>query len=108
MRHRKNPASVERVTSTCAWCGKRILPNSEIFSLGAKAKAGTKLAGPEGGVIQLSLPLAGRAVYALVPTSTSQAKKEGNDLLFALCSRECGQALKSALQQQLDFSDRYN
>jgi hypothetical protein len=42
-------------------------------------------------------------VLAIVPTRDSPAKQEGNDLLFATCSQACGQALKEALQKQIDF-----
>ena len=109
MRRRKKLASVEQVTHICAWCGRQIEEETELFSLGAKARPGVMLPGPTGGVISMSLrPQVDKTIYALVPTSTSQAKREGNDLLFVLCSRACALALKSTLQQQLDFADRYN
>ena len=97
-----NPATI---TSICAWCGKRISKDSEIFSLGAKVKAGVNLTKQEGGVIHLPLTQPRRTVLAIVPTPDSSAKKEGNDLLFAICSQECGQALKQALQQQIEMID---
>jgi hypothetical protein len=39
----------------------------------------------------------------LVPTDNSQAKKEGNDLLFAICSQHCRGTLKQALQEELNI-----
>ncbi len=98
-----NPATA---TSTCTWCGKRIPKDAEVFSLSAKVKAGVNLANHEGGVIHLPLTRPRRTVAAIVPTHDSPAKKAGNDLLFAICSQKCGQALKQALQQQIDMIDR--
>ena len=103
---KKKPLTATTVASTCAWCSKRIPEGAEVFSLGAKTKAGVDLAGHEGGVIQLTLTQPRKTVVAIVPTQDSQAKKEGNDLLFAICSQSCGRALKTALQQQLDIIDR--
>ncbi|MFZ1040570.1 MAG: hypothetical protein WAN58_04560 [Anaerolineales bacterium] len=88
--------------STCAWCNKKISEGSEIFSLGVKVKAGVDLQGMSGRAIRLLLPESGKIITAIVPAHDSMAKKDGNDLLFAVCSQECGKALKLALQEDLD------
>lgn len=100
----KKKKSIDPIAAlhNCTWCGKRI---TEIFSLGCKAKPGMDLASHEGNIIELLLGQPPRSALAIVPTRDSQAKKEGNDLLFAICSRACGQALKIALQQQFDLMD---
>ena len=97
-----------KVISTCTWCRKRIPKGSEVFSLGAKVKSGLDLQGQEGHAMQLLLAKSGKTVTAIVPTHDSQAKKEGHDLLFAICSRQCGMALKKVLQEELDLFDRVN
>ena len=58
------------------------------------------------GVIQLSLTQPRKTIAAIVPTQDSQAKRDGYDLLFTICSQKCGRALKAALQQQIDMIDR--
>jgi len=88
--------------STCTWCNKKISKGSEIFSLGAKVKAGVDVQGMSGRAIRLLLPESGKIIIAMVPAHDSMAKKDGNDLLFGVCSQECGEALKLALQEDLD------
>ena len=89
--------------STCTWCNKKISKGSEIFSLGAKVKAGVDLQGMNGRAIRLLLPESEKIIKAIVPAHDSMAKKDGNDLLFAICSSKCGEALKLALQSDLNF-----
>ena len=89
--------------STCTWCNKKISKGSEIFSLGAKVKAGVDLPGMSGRAIRLLLPESGKIIKAIVPAHDSMAKRDGNDLLFAICSSKCGEALKLALQSDLNF-----
>ncbi len=103
---RQKRLNATAITSICAWCGKRIPKDAEVFSLGAKARAGVDLASYEGKAFQLTLTQPPKTLVAIVPTHDSQAKKEGNDLLFAICSQRCGQALKQALQRQIDMIDR--
>ncbi len=91
--------------STCAWCDKQISEDSEVFGLGVKARQGTGLGSYEGEVTPVCLALAKKTVPAIVTTSTSQAKREGNDLLFMTCSQECAGLLKEALQNEKDLFD---
>lgn len=79
------------------------LKDSEIFSLGAKATSGIDLHDQGGRVIQILLAKSEKTVNAIVPTDNSQAKNAGNDLLFAICSQQCGGALKRALQEELNI-----
>ena len=101
---KRRPISPEKATSVCAWCQKRIPPDTELFALGAKFKPGVDL--KEGSVTQLFLATTGNKIYAIIPTSDSQAKKEGKDILFTICSHSCGMALKKALEQEIDLIDR--
>lgn len=102
-RKRKHSVSWEDVVSVCAWCGKPIPEGSEVFSLGAKARPGVDLE-REGNVLELTLD-ATRKALAIIPTQDSQAKKEGWDLLFTICSEECARTLKEAVQRQIDIVD---
>ncbi|MEW6751625.1 MAG: hypothetical protein AB1505_11715 [Candidatus Latescibacterota bacterium] len=101
----KELADTTAAMGTCAWCARRIPPDAERFCLGAKARPGVDLGPCEGGVITLALVEPRRTVTAIVPTRDSQARREGNDLLFAVCSQTCGRALRAALQHQLDLTD---
>ncbi len=106
MRKIKRDIDLEKIVSTCAWCQKRIPKDSEVFSLGTKVKPEFNLKNQEGGAMQMFLATTGKMVFAIVPTSDSQAKRDGNDLIFMICSQSCGRALKKALQEELDFIDK--
>ncbi|MCJ7433702.1 MAG: hypothetical protein MUO77_09475 [Anaerolineales bacterium] len=93
----------QKIISICAWCGRKIPKNSEIFSLGAKGKPGFDVHSRAGQVVQILLVKSEKMVNAIAPTDDSQAKKVGNDLLFAICSLQCGDALKQALQEELNI-----
>lgn len=90
----------EDVLRTCAWCNKTIAPNIEVFSLGAKAQKGTYIERYRGSAIQMQLRHVDRTVSAIVPTSDSQARKDGNDFLFMLCSEQCAKQLRRALVKE--------
>jgi hypothetical protein len=95
--------SQEQATNSCAWCKKALLSEDELYSVAARVKAWVKL--PKGPVLELSLDSAHQRVTAIVPAPDSPAKQSGNDLLFAVCSQECGQAVREALHRQIDFSE---
>lgn len=108
MPKRRSRVPRERVLKSCAWCHKRIPEDTPVFSLTAKARPGVDLRSKEGDVMPLRLTQIERTVWAMVPTSDSDAKREGNDFVFMICSRACGTALKQALQQELGLVDRVN
>ncbi len=99
-RKRKRRVSWKEATSVCAWCGKHIPEDSEVFTLGAKARPGVDLE-RKGNVIELALGATKKA-HAIIPTRDSQAKAAGWDLLFVICSDECARSLKETLQKQID------
>jgi hypothetical protein len=97
-----DPKLMERLLRTCAWCTQIIPDDSEVFGFGAKARPGIDLSDKEGQFVSLDLALAEKTVFALVPTSTSQAKEEGYDLVFLACSQDCAESLKDALEFEKD------
>ena len=101
---RVDPYEVMRV---CGWCGKRISPDSEVFALGARARPGIDLKRWEDGAMQILLTSIGKTVFAIVPTNGSQARQEGKDLMLTVCCQRCGEALKKALQEEMDIIDTF-
>ena len=85
---------------TCAWCNKRIAQDTEVFSLGAKARKGISLRRYRGSIIRLQLRHEDKVLAAIIPTPDSPAKKAGNDLLFVLCSEHCAKELRRALVKE--------
>jgi hypothetical protein len=93
---------------TCAWCSKIIPDNSEIFSLGVKARPEAHIERYAGRAIIISIVTVGKKVPAIIPTNDSDAKKAGNDLLFAACSENCALAMKKVLQEEKKIFDSFN
>ena len=102
-RKRKQRVSWEDAASVCAWCGKHIPEDSEVFGFGAKVRPGFDLE-RDGNVIELALD-ATRKALVIVPTEDSEAKQMGWDLLFTVCSEECARTLKETVQEHMDFID---
>jgi hypothetical protein len=94
--------------NTCAWCNKNIPEGNEVFGLGAKLRLGINLKNREGTIISLLLATVNKNVPAIVTVTGSDAKKVGNDLLFMLCSQECGESLREVLQREIDIIDNVN
>lgn len=89
------------LTNICAWCQNRISDQTKIFWVGAKSKV--DLHREEGRITTLHLRRNGRAIQALVTTKNSEAKLQGNDLVFMVCCQGCGKFLKKTLAGESDF-----
>jgi len=90
----------EEMSHVCAWCNKVIDKDSEVFAIGAKARKGMNLKPYEGSEIQIALTQINKTVPAIVPTRNSEARKAGNDLLFMVCGKKCGELLKKAVLKE--------
>jgi hypothetical protein len=101
-RKRKKPQLEKDLA--CGWCGDDIPDDTELFGIGAKAWPDIDLTGKEGTVIDLVLERRDRNVQALVVAEDSQAKKDGKDLLFVACGESCAEALKQAVEAEIDLS----
>ena len=98
--------NAEEVIHTCAWCGKRIPENTELFSLGVKLRPGKDVSEHEGGVLSLELMSRARILHAIVPTVDSQIKRAGNDFFFMICSHACAGELRDALEEDKALGDQ--
>lgn len=101
---RKKP-KIRKVLKTCCWCGQRIGDNQEVFTLGCKKQPDINLSKFEGDIIPIRMTLINKTLWAIVPTEESDAKQEGTDFMFTICSRECGSELKEALHQEKQISE---
>jgi hypothetical protein len=86
----------------CAWCGALISDEDEVFALSAIANPFYKkqLKRREGQILPIHLVLTEKVVDAIVVAEDSQAKSEGYDFIFMLCSEACAMNLKEALLQE--------
>ena len=89
--------------STGTWCSQAIRPDAEVFGLGAKTRPGDDLKEYEGKTMPLPLHVEGKIVPAIVAPSKSQAKIEGNDIVFMISSQDCGEALREAVKEEIEI-----
>ncbi len=97
--------NVKKVATTCCWCNKKIGENQEMFALGCKKRPVVDISKYEGGVVPVTIVTIEKTIWAVVPSSDSDARKDGKDFMFMLCSEECGWALKEALKKEKDIGD---
>jgi hypothetical protein len=91
----------ERLQSECGWCGESIGEDEPVFGIGGRALPGIDLSLVQGKVIEISLGGVARQVLAAVAAFDSDAKRAGNDLMFMVCSKTCGQRLQAAVAVEL-------
>ena len=93
--------------SKCAWCQNSISEDAEVVGVGAKLKPDVDLSEYESHCIQISLVSEEKPIYMMVTAQDSEAKKEGSDAMFLLCSIECGKKLKHVLAKEVSIGNMF-
>jgi hypothetical protein len=95
----------EKALGRCAWCGKAIPDDVEVFGVDGKLRPGVDLSAFEGAGVRIALASCNKNLIAIVPAADSDARRVGKEILFMTCSEACGFALKSAVQQDLALGE---
>lgn len=98
----------EVLINTCAWCLRHIADNEEHYGFGTRVNQSINIEDKEGQFITLELALQDRLLPALVPSRTSQARRDGFDLIFITCSAKCAQEIKAALELEREAFKNYS
>ena len=85
----------------CAWCQGKIQEYDEVFDVGAKLKPDVDLSEFESHCIQIDLVSEKESVYMLVTAKGSEAKHNGSDGMFLLCSEKCRENFKHVLEKEI-------
>ena len=93
----------EEALSKCAWCQSHITDHMEVLGLGAKLKPEVDLSEYESHCIQIGLVSEEKPVRMMVTAQGSQARSNGNDGMFLVCSEGCGEKLKSVLEKEISL-----
>ena len=93
--------------SQCAWCQNHISDDTEVLGVGAKLNPDVDLSEYESHCIQISLVSEEKPVYMMVTAQGSEAKKEGKDGLFLLCSEAWGEKLKNVLAKEISIGTMF-
>ena len=94
---------IKQVMSTCSWCGSKIGSEGPIFALGCKKRPEVDISKYESKVMPVKITTLDRIIWSIVPPADSDARKEGKDIMFTLCSEECGDQLKEVLVIEMDL-----
>ncbi len=89
----------------CAHCECRLNPGAEVYGLGARLKEELEYPGAVGRSMTVELPIQGRELECMVTADGSQARLEGWDIIFVVCSEECGAGLKALLEEEGLFEE---
>ena len=92
----------DEALSTCACCQKEITDETDIVDLGIQIKSSIDLSEYESHCIELELTPESQPVHMMVTAARSDAKQEGKDGLFLLCSQSCAGTFKKTLQDEID------
>ena len=93
--------------SQCAACRGNIDEMTEVFGLGVKLKADLDLSEFETHCIEVDLISEEKPVYMMVTAEGSEAKRNGNDGMFLVCSERCGQKLKTVLEKEISVAKMF-
>ncbi|WP_235793116.1 hypothetical protein [Virgibacillus salidurans] len=88
---------------------KKIADDEPLSAVNVKFAEGIDYKDVEGEIIQIYLNSRKTSVPMIVTTSDSEAKKHGQDGLFAVCNHKCGEKMKAELAKEINtfknFSD---
>jgi len=93
--------------SKCVWCQSHISDDMEVFGCGAKLKPNIDLSEYENHCIQIGMVSEEKPIYMMVTAQGSEAKNEGKDGMFLVCSKGCGEKLKSALEKEISLGKMF-
>ena len=92
----------------CAWCANKINDYMEVFGFGVKFKSNVDLSEYESHCIQIDLVSEEKPVYMMVTVKGSDAKNDGNDGMFLVCSEDCGIELKKVLEKEISLGKLFD
>ena len=93
--------------SRCAWCQSHINDTMEVFGFGAKLKPGIDLSEYESHCIEIDLVSKEKSVYMMVTAKGSEARNDGKDCMFLVCSERCGKKLKNVLEKEISLGKMF-
>lgn len=90
----------------CAWCMKKIGEDKPCFGLAVKFVKGVDFNEKDGRIISIYLASRNTSVPLIVVANDSEAKKNGQDGIFAICSEKCGEKMQTTVTKELELLSR--
>ncbi len=93
--------------SQCTACRGHINELTEVFGLGVMLKPDVDLSEFESHCIEIDLVSDEKPVYMMVTAQGSEAKNDGKDGMFLVCSEDCGKKLKKVLEKEISLGKMF-
>lgn len=87
----------------CAWCMKKIKGDKPCYGLSVRFAKGVDFNEKDGRIISIHLQSRNTSVPLIVVADDSEAKRSGQDGIFALCSENCGAKMKETIPKELEL-----
>lgn len=100
-----DPKAEEKAMQHCAWCGASLSEVQDPAFVPITALVGDTLSEYQGHMVEVALPSKNRWVPMVVSAEGSQAKLDGADFSFVVCSMRCGHRLKAAMKGDTVLSE---
>lgn len=99
MKHKEKYSKREqkKLRNICAWCGKKMSSDSPVYTVAGTFEPGVNFEDKEGTFIPVHLFSTDKILPMFVTPSWSQARQEGKNFIYMLCSEECAWHLRAAL-----------
>jgi len=98
----------EKFIESCGWCKVPLDDDQPVFGIGVIARKNFDFSKCDVGILEIKLVNQEKTVPAIVTGKDSQAKKDGKDLILMVCSENCGQLLKKALNDEIGVAELFN
>jgi len=91
----------ERFQSECGWCGTAIRDDDPVVAVSGRVREGIDLSLVRGKVIELKFEASDKTILAGIAGIDSPAAAEGKDIVFTVCSDDCGRQVLEAFNDEL-------
>jgi hypothetical protein len=105
MKSKRKKPKIKHVMTTCSWCGLKISSEGPIYALGCKKRPEIDISKYESKVMPVKIATLGKTIWSIVPPADSDARKDGKDIMFTLCSEDCGDQHKETLEIEKDLGE---
>lgn len=87
----------------CSWCMKKIKEDKPCYGLNVKFASGVEFGEKDGRITSLYLNTRKTSVPLIVVADDSEAKRNGQDGIFAICSENCAIKMKETVTKELEL-----
>ena len=91
----------------CSWCMKKIKENEPCLGLGVKFAPGFDINEEDGRISTIYMKTRNTSVPLIIVGTGSEARKEGEDGIFSLCSEKCGEKMKEAVKKEINLFSKH-